>query len=437
MLKKLFGFNTSRHSVRIEVMAGVTTFLAMSYIMAVNPGIFSALESQGMDNGAVFTATALAAIIGTLVMSIYAKKPFGLAPGMGLNTFFVYTVCLTMGYTWQFALTAVLIEGVIFIILTLTKMRMLIVKSIPESLKDAISVGIGLYIAFIGLCNSGIVASDAATDVTLGDLSAPSTILAIIGFFITSVLLVFRIKGAILLGIIITTIIGIPMGLVQVNGVVSTPPSVAPLFCQFEWDKIFTADMVIVVFTFLFLDLFDTIGTVVGLSVKTGMIDKDGNVEDIDKIFMADAVATTAGACVGANTTTTYLESATGVAEGGRTGLTSFTIAVCFILSLFLAPLFLAVPAAATGPVLVIVGGMMLSPIKNIDLDDYSEGILAFVTMLLMPFAYSISDGIMFGIISYSVINAFTGKLDKISPMVWVLTLLFIGRYVIKYAIQQ
>ncbi len=433
MLKKLFGFDAAKHSMKIEIMAGITTFLAMSYILAVNPGVFSALEGQGMAGGAVFTATALASIIGTLVMAVYAKKPFGLAPGMGLNTFFVYTVCLTMGYSWRFALTAVLIEGIIFIILTLTKMRTLIVKSIPESLKNAISVGIGLYIAFIGLCNCGIVASDAATCVTLGDLTAPSTLLAIIGFFITSTLLVYRVKGAILLGIFITTLIGIPMGLVHVGGVVSAPPSVAPLFCQFEWDQIFTADMAIVVFTFLFLDLFDTIGTVVGLSVKTGMVDKDGNVDGIDRIFMADAVATTAGACVGANTTTTYLESAAGVAEGGRTGLTAFTIAVCFILSLFLAPLFLAVPAAATGPVLVIVGGMMLSPIKNIDLDDYSEAIPAFITMLLMPLAYSISDGIMLGIISYAVINALAGKLSKISVMVWVLAILFIGRYVMKY----
>ncbi len=386
-----------------------------------------------MDTGAGFTATARASFLGTLVMSIYAKKPFGLAPGMGLNTFFVYTVCLTMGYSWQFALTAVLIEGIIFIILTLTKVRTLIVKSIPESLKSAIGVGIGLYITFIGLCNSGIIVSDAATNVTLGDLSSPTAILAIIGFFITSTLLVFRVKGAILLGIIITTIIGIPMGLVHVNGVVSAPPSVSSLFCQFEWDHIFTADMAIVVITFLFLDLFDTIGTVVGLSVKTGMIDKDGNVENIDKIFMADAIATTAGACVGANTTTTYLESASGVAEGGRTGLTSLTIAVCFFLSLFLAPFFLAIPAAATGPVFVIVGVMMLSPIKNIDLEDYSESIPAFVTMLLMPFAYSISDGIMLGVITYTIINTLAGKFNKISVMVWILTLLFIGRYVMKY----
>lgn len=433
MLKKLFGFEAGKHSKRIEVMAGVTTFLTMAYILAVNPGIFSALEGQGMDTKAVFTATALAAIVGTLVMSVWAKKPFGLAPGMGLNAFFVFTVCLGMGYSWQLALTAILLEGILFIILTLTNVRTAIVKSIPKTLKNAIGAGIGLYIAFIGLKSAGIVVNSEATSVTLGNFADTAVILALIGFVLTSVLVVLKIKGGMLIGILATTIIGIPMGVTHLDGIISTPPSLEPIFCQFEWDKIFTPDMLVIVFTFLFIDLFDTIGTVVGVSVKAGMVDKKGNVDRIDKIFMADAVATTAGACLGTSTTTTYIESAAGVADGGRTGLTAFVIAICFALSLFFAPLFLAIPAAATGPVLVIVGVFMAAPIKDIPWEDYSEAIPAFITMMLMPLAYSISDGIMLGMISYVVVNAFSGKTKKISIMLWVLAILFIARYVMMH----
>ena len=433
MLQKLFGFEAGKHSVRTEILAGITTFLTMAYILAVNPGIFSNLEGQGMDTKAVFTATALAAIVGTLVMSVWAKKPFGLAPGMGLNAFFVFTVCLGMGYSWQFALTAILLEGIIFIILTLTKVRTAIVKSIPATLKNAIGVGIGLYIAFIGLKSAGLIVSSEATSVTLGNLVDTSVLLAIVGLVLTSILVVLKVRGGMLIGILATTIIGIPLGITQFSGIVDTPPSVAPIFCQFEWDKVFTPDMLVIVFTFLFIDLFDTIGTVVGVSVKAGMVDEKGNVDRIESIFMADAVATTAGACLGTSTTTTYIESASGVAEGGRTGLTSFTIVVCFALALFFAPLFLAIPPAATGPVLVIVGVMMASPIKNIDWEDYSEAIPAFLTMLLMPLAYSIRDGIMLGMISYVVINALTGKFSKISVMLWVLAILFVGRYVMNH----
>lgn len=430
-LQKTFGLNPAKHSVRTEIIAGITTFLTMAYILAVNPSIFSALESQGMPTNAVFTATALAAIVGCLVMSIYAKKPFGLAPGMGLNAFFVYTVCLAMGHPWQMALTAIFLEGVLFILLTVTNVRKLIVDAIPVTMKRAIGAGIGLYIAFIGLKSAGIIVNSEATSVALGSFSEPAVILSIIGFLITSVLVILNIKGGMLLGIIATTLIGIPMGVTNFNGVMSTPPSIEPIFCKFEWSQILSWDMVAIVFTFLFIDMFDTIGTVVGVSVKSGMVDKDGNVDGINKVLMADAVATVAGAVFGTSTTTTYIESASGVSEGGRTGLTSFTIAVCFAIALMFSPLFLAIPGAATGPVLFIVGVMMASPVRDIDWSDYSEAIPAFVTMLLMPLAYSISDGIMLGMITYTLLNALAGKLKKVSVMMWILAALFILRYVL------
>ncbi len=430
-LQKTFGLNPAKHSVRTEIIAGITTFLTMAYILAVNPSIFSALESQGMPTNAVFTATALAAIVGCLVMSIYAKKPFGLAPGMGLNAFFVYTVCLAMGHPWQMALTAIFLEGILFILLTVTNVRKLIVDAIPVTMKRAIGAGIGLYIAFIGLKSAGIIVNSEATSVALGSFSEPAVILSIIGFLITSVLVILNVKGGMLLGIIATTLIGIPMGVTNFNGVMSTPPSIAPIFCQFEWSQILSWDMVAIVFTFLFIDMFDTIGTVVGVSVKSGMVDKDGNVDGINKVLMADAVATVAGAVFGTSTTTTYIESASGVSEGGRTGLTSFTIAVCFAIALMFSPLFLAIPGAATGPVLFIVGVMMASPVRDIDWSDYSEAIPAFVTMLLMPLAYSISDGIMLGMITYTLLNALSGKLKKVSVMMWILAMLFILRYVL------
>ena len=434
MLKTLFGFDSTKHRVRTEIVAGITTFLTMAYILAVNPGIFSALADQGMPTDAVFTATALAAILGTLVMAIYAKKPFGLAPGMGLNAFFVFTVCLGMGYTWQFALTAVFIEGIIFILLTIFKVRELIVDSIPVGMKAAISAGIGLFIAFIGLKNCGIIVADQATYVALGNFADNVTLLGLIGIAITGVLVVCNVKGGILWGILATTLIGIPMGVTSFSGVVSTPPSIAPIFVQFEWSQIFSWNMFIVVFTFLFIDMFDTIGTVVGVSMKADMVDKDGRIDGIGKVLMADAVATTAGACLGTSTTTTYVESASGVGEGGRTGLTAFTIAVCFALALFFSPLFLSIPAAATGPALVIVGVMMCTNVTRINWDDLSEAVPAFFTMILMPLCYSISDGIMIGFIVFVVMNACTGKgrIKKISPTMWVLAILFILRYVLK-----
>ncbi len=433
MLKKVFGFDPNVTSIRTEIIAGITTFLTMAYILAVNPGIFSALADKGMPTDAVFTATALAAIVGTLIMAVWAKKPFGLAPGMGLNAFFVYTVCLGMGYSWQFALTAILIEGIIFILLSIFKVRELIVDSIPTGMKAAISVGIGLYIAFIGLKSAGIIVSSESTFVTLFDLTDRSGLLALIGIFITGLLVVLNVKGGILWGILATTLIGIPMGVTQFNGVTSVPPSIEPIFLQFEFHNIFTWDMLIVVFTFLFIDMFDTIGTVVGVSMKAGMVDENGKIDKIGRILMADAVATTVGSCMGASTTTTYIESAAGVGEGGRSGLTALVIACCFALALFLSPLFLAIPAAATGPALVIVGVMMCSSITKIEWDDYSEAIPAFLTMLLMPLCYSISEGIMIGVIVYVLMNGLSGhgRAKKISVTMWVLAALFLLRYLV------
>lgn len=428
MLKKLFGFDPAKTTVRTEMLAGITTFLTMSYILAVNPSMFSQLD--GMSAGAVFTATALAAVVGSLTMALWAKLPFGLAPGMGLNAFFVFTVCMGMGYTWQFALTAVFIEGLIFIILTLTNLRETIVNAIPASLKNAIGAGIGLFIAFIGLQNAGIIANNDATLVSLGEITGGSPLLGLIGLVITGVLVVKDVRGGLLIGILLTTLIGIPMGITNYQGLVSAPHSLSDIFCKFEWDHIFTLDMVVVVFTFLFIDMFDTIGTLVGVCTKANMLNPDGTIPRVKQAFMADAIATTVGACLGTSTTTTYVESASGVAQGGRTGLTAFVVACCFAISLFFSPIFLAIPSAATAPVLVIVGLFMLGPIKNIKLDDYAESIPAFITIVMMPLAYSISDGILLGMISYVVLNVLCGNFKRITPAMYVLAILFILKYI-------
>ena len=428
MLNKLFGYDPAKTTIRTEVLAGITTFLTMSYILAVNPGMFSQLE--GMSAGAVFTATALAAVIGSLVMAIWAKMPFGLAPGMGLNAFFVFTVCMGMGYSWQFALTAVFIEGLIFIILTLTNLREAIVNAIPASIKNAIGAGIGLFIAFIGLQNAGIIANNDATLVSLGEITKGGPLLGLIGLVITGLLVVKNVRGGLLVGILLTTLIGIPMGITNYQGIISAPHSISDIFCKFEWDHIFTLDMLVVVFTFLFIDMFDTIGTLVGVCTKANILNPDGTIPRVKQAFMADAIATTAGACLGTSTTTTYVESASGVAQGGRTGLTAFVIACCFAISLFFSPIFLAIPSAATAPVLVIVGLFMLGPIKNIPLDDYAESIPAFITIIMMPLAYSISDGILLGMISYVALNIFCGNYKKITPTMYVLAILFILKYI-------
>lgn len=428
MLKKLFGFDPAKTTIRTEILAGVTTFLTMSYILAVNPGMFSQLD--GMSAGAVFTSTALAAIVGTLVMALWAKLPFGLAPGMGLNAFFVYTVCMGMGYSWQFALTAVLIEGLIFIVLTLTNLREAIVNAIPTSLKNAIGAGIGLFIAFIGLQNAGVIANNDATLVSLGDITSGSALLALIGLVITGVLVVKNVRGALLIGILLTTLIGIPMGITNFGGVVSAPHSISDIFCQFEWEHVWSLDMLVVVFTFLFIDMFDTIGTLVGVCTKANMLTPDGKIPRVKEAFMADAVATTVGACLGTSTTTTYVESASGVAQGGRTGLTAFVVACCFAVALFFSPLFLSIPSAATAAVLVIVGLFMLEPVKNIPLTDYAEAIPAFICIVMMPLAYSISDGILLGMISYVVLNVLCGNFKRITPTMYVLAILFILKYI-------
>ena len=428
MLTKLFGFDPKQTTVKTEVLAGITTFLTMSYILAVNPMMFSALE--GMPIGAAFTATALAAIVGSMAMAFWGKLPFGLAPGMGLNAFFVYTVCLGMGYSWQFALTAVFIEGLIFIVLTVTNIREAIVNAIPVNLKYAVGGGIGLFIAFIGLQNGGVIVNDEATLVTLGDVTSGTALLSLIGLIITGLLYALKVRGAMLFGILITTFIGIPMGITEFKGVISVPESVAPIFCQFEWGHIFSLDMLVVVFTFLFIDMFDTIGTLIGVCTKAKLIDGNGRIPRIKEAFMADAIATTVGAVLGTSTTTTYVESASGVSQGGRSGLTALVIAGCFAVALLFSPLFLSIPSAATAPVLVIVGLLMLEPIHKIDFDDYLESIPSFICIITMPLAYSISDGILLGMISYVVLNMAAGKFKKITPTMYILAVLFILKYI-------
>jgi AGZA family xanthine/uracil permease-like MFS transporter len=401
----------------------------MSYILAVNPTMFGELD--GMPVGSVFTSTALAAIVGCLAMAFVGKLPFGLAPGMGLNAFFVYSVCMGMGYSWQFALTAVLIEGLIFIVLTLTNLREAIVNAIPMSLRNAIGAGIGLFIAFIGLKSAGVVVADGATLVALGDVTSGSALLAFIGLVITGFMYSRNVPGAILLGIIITMVIGIPLGVTEFKGIVSAPESIAPIFCQFEFDKIFSVDMLVVVFTFFFIDMFDTVGTLVGVCTKAKMMDENGNIYRVKQAFMADSIATTAGALLGTSTTTTYVESAAGVAQGGRSGLTALVVGGCFVIAMFFSPLFLSIPSAATAPALIIVGLLMAEQIKNVEFDNFSESIPAFVCMLMMPLTYSISNGILIGMITYVLMNMICGKFKKLSPAMYILAILFILKYIL------
>ena len=427
MLKKLFGFDPAKTTVKTEIIAGITTFLTMSYILAVNPSMFSDLSMPG---GAVFTSTALAAVIGCLAMAFIGKLPFGLAPGMGLNAFFVYSVCLGMGYPWQFALTAVLIEGLIFIILTITNVREAIVNAIPASLRNAIGAGIGLFIAFIGLSSAGIVVNDESTLVALGDITSGSALLAFIGIILTGFLYIKKVPGAILLGIILTMIIGIPLGVTEFQGVLSHPESIKPIFCQFQFDKIWSLDMLAVIFTFLFIDMFDTVGTLVGVCTKANMVDEKGNIARLKHAFMADAIATTSGAFLGTSTTTTYVESAAGVAQGGRSGLTALVIAGCFAIALFFSPLFLSIPSAATAPALVLVGIMMMEPVTKIKFDNFSESIQAFICIITMPLTYSISNGILIGMITYVILNMICGNFKKITAVMYILTVLFILKFI-------
>ncbi len=425
-------FNLEKHNstVKREIIAGVTTFMTMAYILAVNPDILSA---TGMDKGSVFSATVLASVIGMLVMAFVANLPFAMAPGMGLNAYFAYTVVLGMGYSWQTALTAVLLEGIIFLILTGLNVREAIVNSIPACLKHAISVGIGLFIAMIGLQNAGIIISDQNTLVTLGNLDNPAVWLSLSGIILIGVLLILRVKGAILLGIFTITLIGIPFHITHLprEGIAGMPPSISPTFMQFDLKSVFNPDILIVLFTFLFVDMFDTVGTLVGVSSKTNMLDQKGRVLRARQALFADAIGTTVGALVGTSTVTTYVESAAGVAEGGRTGLTALVVAVLFLLSLFFAPIFLMIPGAATAPALVIIGIFMFSPVLKIDLENYLDAIPAFLTIIMMPLAYSISEGIVFGILSYALIRIFSGKIKDLSPVIIILSILFVLKLVL------
>ena len=429
MFEKLFGFNPKETTVRTEIMAGITTFLTMAYILAVNPNI---LGETGMDKGALFTTTVIMSAIPTIFMGLYAKLPLALAPGMGLNAFFAYTVCLIMGYSWQFALTAVFLEGLAFILLTVTNLREKIVDVIPDALKTAISAGIGLYIAFIGLKNAEVIVDNPATLVSLGHLTSGSGLLAIIGIVLTSVLLVKNVKGALLIGILATTLIGIPMGITNLNGFFSTPPSIEPIFMKFEWSNIFTAEMATIVFTLLFVDLFDCIGTVIGVTTRAGMVGEDGKIPHLKKVFMVDSLSTAAGAAMGTSTVAVYVESAAGVNEGGRSGLTAFTTGICFLIALFFAPFFLAIPAAATAPVLVLVGLMMMSNIWKIDFFDYKESIPAFICMLFMPLAYSISDGILLGHLTYVIVNLLSGNRKNLTTGMYILAVIFLLKFILQ-----
>ncbi|WP_055665893.1 NCS2 family permease [Desnuesiella massiliensis] len=430
MFESFFKLKENNTNIKTEILAGITTFMTMAYILVVNPAI---LSQAGMDFGAVFTATALAAIITTLLMGLYAKLPFAAAPGMGLNAFFAFTVVKGMGYSWNFALTAVLLEGIIFIFLTAFNVREAIINCIPLNIKKAISVGIGLFIAFIGLDNAKIVIhQEGGTIVALGNLKEPIALLAIIGIVITSILIARNVKGALLIGIIITTIIGLPMGITKVPvSFVSMPPSIKSTFMQFEWNHVFSLDMLVVLFTLLFMDLFDTIGTLVGVATKANMIDEKGNVPRAKHALLADAIGTTLGAVFGTSAVTAYVESASGVAEGGRTGLTAVSTAVMFIIALFLSPLFIMIPSPATAPALILVGLFMLEPIKEIDLVDFTEAIPAFFTIIIMPLAYSISDGIAFGMISYVLIKVATGKFKDVSLATYIIGALFLLKFFI------
>ncbi|MCE1168752.1 MAG: NCS2 family permease [Sphingobacteriia bacterium] len=430
IFEKLFKLQAAGTTVKTEILAGVTTFMTMAYILAVNPSI---LGMTGMDKSALFTATALGAVIGTLLMSLLANLPFALAPGMGLNAFFTFTVVLGMGHTWQFALTAVFLEGLLFILLTLTNIREMIINSIPMTLKHAVAAGIGLFIAFIGLQNAGIVVKNDAVLVGLGSLSEPKAIVTLIGIVITGILLVRNVKGALLIGIFGAALIGIPFGVTQIptDSLMSLPPSLEPIFLKFEWGQIFSFDMLVVVFTFLFVDLFDGVGTLVGVCSKANMLTPEGKIPNVKMALLADAVGTTVGAALGTSTVTSYVESASGVAEGGRTGMTSLTVAVLFLLSLFFAPLFLMIPAAATAPILFIVGLFMMSPILKIDLNDFTEALPAFFTIIMMPLTYSIAEGIVFGMISFVIFKFFAGKTKEITWMMLLLAILFVLKHVI------
>ena len=428
-LEKKFRLSERKTDVKTELMAGFTTFMTMSYILAVNPQM---LSQTGMDKGGVFTASVIASIIAMVCMAFLANLPFGLAPGMGLNVFFTFTVVKPLGYIWQFALTAVFLEGIVFLILSLFKVREMIFDAIPINLKKAVSCGIGLFIALVGLVNSGIILQGEGTVLQLGNLLSRESVVFIVGLFIIALLLAREIKGALMYGILASTILALILGVSKYQGgsPITLPPSLAPVAFKIQFDKIFTFDMFTVVFTFLFVDIFDTVGTLVGVSAKAGMLDEQGKLKEASPALLADAIGTTAGALLGTSTVTTFVESASGVAEGGRTGLTALSTAFFFFLSLFLFPIFGMIPAQATGPALVIVGLFMLSSIKEIDFYDYSEAIPAFITIIAMPFCYSIAEGISFGMISYVLIKLLAGKRKDVSILMYILAIVFVLRII-------
>lgn len=431
LLDNYFEITKNGSNTKTEIVAGLTTFMAMAYILIINPSILSA---AGMDKGAVFTATALATVVSTLLTGIYAKLPFAQAPGMGLNAFFAYTIVLQMGYSYQFALTAVFLEGIIFILLTLFNVREAIVDSIPDCIKKAISVGIGLLIALLGLQGAGVIVhpKDGGTILALGNLTSGPGLLAIIGLVITAILLARNVKGALFFGMLITAVVGIPLGLTPIpKAVVSMPPSIRSVLFNFDWSNIFSLDMVIILFTLLFMDLFDTIGTLVGVATKAKMLDENGRVPNIKKALLSDAIGTTFGGCVGTSTVSTFVESAAGVAEGGRTGLTAVVTAIMFALALFFSPVFASITSAVTAATLILVGLFMIEPIREINLQDYTESIPAFLTIIMMPFTGSISDGIMFGIISYIILKIFTGKIKEISVTTVIIGVIFLLKFLV------
>lgn len=429
-LDKTFKLTENNTNIKTEVIAGITTFMTMAYILVVNANI---LGDAGMDKGAVFAATAISAFIGSLAMGILANYPIALAPGMGLNAFFAYTVVLSMGYDWQFALCAVLIEGIIFILLTITNVREKIIDCIPGILKHAVTAGIGLFIAFVGLANVGLVVN-GATILSLGNVKDPLVLLTIFGVLLASVLLAKNVKGAFLLSMLIVSAVGMIFGIVDFpNGVVSSVPSLKPIFLQalsVQKSQIFSFDMLVVVFTFLFVDLFDTVGCLVGVASKADLLDEDGKLPRAKQALFADAIATTLGALIGTSTVTAYVESAAGIGEGGKTGLTAITTGVLFLLSLFFAPIFTAIPAQATAPVLILVGVMMASSLTKIDFTDFTNAIPAFLTFAMMPLAYSIADGIIFGMISFTVLKIATKKKEEVNISLIIVSILFILKFV-------
>ncbi|MBC6004467.1 MAG: NCS2 family permease [Paeniclostridium sordellii] len=431
ILDRIFKLSEHNTTVKTEIIAGITTFMTMAYILVVNPSV---LGDAGMNKDAVFAATAIAAFIGSSVMGLLANYPIALAPGMGLNAFFAYTVVLQMGYSWQFALCAVLIEGLIFILLTVTNVREKIIDCIPKVLKHAVTAGIGLFIAFIGLVNAGIVEGGGAI-LQLGNMQSPTVLLSIAGLVIAAVLLSKNVKGTFLLAMVVTTAIGIVAGLVQLpSAIVSSVPSLKPVFLQafsVPVNQIFSLDMIVVVFTFLFVDLFDTVGCLVGVASKGNMLDENGKLPKAKQALFADAIATTTGSLLGTSTVTAYVESASGIGEGGRTGLTAITTGLLFLLSLFFAPIFTAIPAQATAPVLILVGVMMASSLLEIDFSDFTNAIPAFLTFAMMPLAYSIADGIIFGIISFTILKLATGKKKEVNLSLILLSIMFILKFIL------